>query len=49
MNVVAVIVAILAALLAIVAATTLRDARRPGEGAPAEGAGESARVAPVES
>jgi DHA2 family multidrug resistance protein-like MFS transporter len=49
MNVVAVIVAILAALLAIVAATTLRDAKRPGEGVPAEGAGESAQVAPVES
>jgi DHA2 family multidrug resistance protein-like MFS transporter len=49
MNVVAVIVASLAALLAVVAATTLRDAKRPGEGAPAEGAGDSARVAPVES
>jgi DHA2 family multidrug resistance protein-like MFS transporter len=49
MNVVAVIVAVLAALLAIVAATTLRDAKRPGEGVTAEGAGESAQVAPVES
>ena len=47
LNVVAVIVAILAALLAIVAATMLRDARRPGDGMVVPE--ESAEKAPIES
>jgi DHA2 family multidrug resistance protein-like MFS transporter len=49
LNIVAIIVAILAALLAIVAATMLRDARRPGEGMAMPEADESAEKAPIES
>ncbi len=50
LNIVAIVVAILAAGLAVVAATMLKDAKRPGEGTQAEQAeaGESTQTASVE-
>jgi DHA2 family multidrug resistance protein-like MFS transporter len=49
MNYIAVIVATMAAVLAVVAATMLRDAKRPGEAADVASMDDSGRKAPIKS
>jgi len=49
LNIVAVVVAVVAVALAILAATTLRDAKRPGEGMPSQETSVIGKEAPVDS